>query len=763
MKEKNVIKSFMAKSYNLGGQDLFTHSIECAKACFTKLSQENLNPHILANATIGCLFHDIGKISSYFQNKLKNIEQEEKDYFHNIISAELFHCYVKISNDNEFIHKDLLTKAIYFHHVVSEDNNHILSFDDLYNTLGDEIEIAKSFMKVLADFFNTNFNSNIKVEIMDEPSMRVLNIDCLYLPIKSLTSNNHLLGVYHNAIRSCDSLVSKGLKDFNQIFSPKIFNGDFVKPAEYDDRFYVQKEVADESTRYNFYCIDAMPSLGKSLIAILSGIRKGKRTIFCAPTNATAKNSYNTIVRELKINKLENYNVALLLTNNFIYGDENADIIVTNIDNYARPSFKSDKSIMGIEYLTSTLIIDEMHEYISNSAIMAYLVNLLRIRSLFPNSTTILMSGTINYNLLNVINDLKDIKSINVNGDYFYKYRYIPNENIGNRQFRIIFSDGITTDLTNKNTLAVVNTVAKAQEIFKNKLVDNIIHSRYFDKDLDNKESLLYKEHGKNTNSASSWVSTCIISTGLDISFDKISILWPSPDRAPQAMGRCNRWGMAKEIPTVEFAFDGFADKSECRGVDTFFDAKMASNYFIFLKENIENNSIVTYNRIMDLRKEFFEKYSKEYKKFFDSKLVNSFKSLSLIRYDKTFKIGNTDTTYISHKANLRTENMIFQFFIKVKNDKTNEYYEEPIQVDNRIIKEDFLSDRTNIENAYKLLKDNKNYFKNKKQAENLLKKGDKFFIEKLMKLSNCSNTPFPITYRYFYNENIGLYDSNSK
>lgn len=748
----NNVMEILAKKDNNKSVTLIDHCIETANTAKHLIEMLTDDKRIISLTVIAALFHDIGKAVQDFQKHLN--DSSFKEYIpHNILSAAIFAKYLAFNNDMNAYSRniEIVVKSILYHHPTQfykikeqtidysflKDNFNITNIDEanINEILNYLINVYKSYDFDIELKFN-NINRNIRPTYFNENGYAIQDCD-------------HIFFITNNVLKFADFIVSSGYSYdsyINRINSDAII---FNKPLNYDDRFEKQINMAQDLFKYKLSVFNSQTGFGKTMLGLRYLLNNNKRGYWICPRNTIAEGIYQTICKEISaLNLTSEVKVGLLLTNEWIYGDSNSDIVVTNIDNFIRPSLKADSNTFSYNMLYCNCIFDEFHEFVDDEAIMAAFITILRARNKI-NSKTLLLSATPIHDFYHEFQKNNDFK--------YLRYNYEP---ILAKKIKFIYSDNINVDdLKNQNYFISVNTVKKAQNIYTENIINNIIHARYSKTDLNDKLNLLFSEHGKNKNSKTSWVGTNIISTGIDVSFGNMIISWPTPERFIQAGGRCNRWNECLEIPIWHIVKDE-RDINEKYGVDAFSDQEIARNFYYFLTKNIKNNEIITLKDLYDYRDLFYKTYEEMFNRFFNNMVRKSFKNLAKISYEYSKNYDNDeDVKFISNKTSLRKSDDIISFFFKVKDNKTNEFINEPIQGDNRMINFNLISSNQSLDYTYKAIKKFgiTPYFKNKNSLDKLMLNYNKFFNVLINKAKN-SKTPFLIANNYYYNCEIGLF-----
>lgn len=742
------MKNIFAKS---DGTTLKAHSIEVAKKAKELAEMLTNDKEIIASTVIAALFHDIGKCTKGFQEHLLN--NTYQDYIpHNILSASIVHTHLNIKCDESKNLINNIIRSILYHHPTNFKKIGINTIDNW-----DYTDAISSIDSIMINSFIDEM-----IEIYDSYDFSLELHKKLTTSKHDITDSYFVDGNYKdvtffiisNVVKFADFLASSGNNYFDFINGKYPSNINFIKPNNYDDRFDIQMDYADKSSNHRLALFEAQTGFGKTMLGIKYLLNNGKKGYWVCPRNTIAEGLYRTITKELKALGLsDTVSVALLLTNKWIHGNRECDIIITNIDNFVRPTTRTDSNVYSFNMLYCNCIFDEFHEYVDDQALMALFNVVLKSRFKCNNSKTLLLSAT---PIMNFVKEMKNDENF-----MYYRYDYEP---LMTKKIQIKFSDKLNKDfLMQQNWLILVNTVNRAQDIYTNGYVDNIIHARFTESDLIERLETLYKEHGKNCGIPTTWVATNILSTGIDASFNNILMSQPTPERSIQAGGRCDRWGECSTIPIWCFVNDD-TDFVEKRGIDVFTDRIFASKFYDFLTATFKDGEVITMRDMYNARISFYDKENEYYNKLFKETLKNSIKNLRKLTYEYSSKNNDETVKYISKKPSLRNNGDTISFFFKVKDDVTGNFIDEIMQGDNRVLDETILKKEKSIDYIFESIKNAgvTPYFKNIKQMENLYENRTLFW-DVVYNKAVCSETPLLIGNNYYYNKKIGLYKKNNK
>lgn len=160
-------------------------------------------------------------------------------------------------------------------------------------------------------------------------------------------------------------------------------------------------------------------------------------------------------------------------------------------------------------------------------------------------------------------------------------------------------------EMSQGKMIVVFNTVERAIENFqalkgKTKAVPILLHSRFFDKDREQKERMVEKLFGQESGGRAILIATQVIEVGLDISCDLMLSELSPVDSLIQRAGRCARWGGEGKIVVFGIPHHAPYDKSI---IDL--------TYQSMIKINGERLTWEIEKKMVDeVLGDFFEKYS---------------------------------------------------------------------------------------------------------------------------------------------------------
>jgi len=601
---------------------------------------------------LSTIYHDLGKINSYFQSKIK--KQPIKlniNYPHNFLSTFFINKNL-ITNFLDEESYQIIFYIVAFHHE-REMNTLNINKQNIKTILSDlSINLKKINLNTtldnellfdLKEIFKNNYYDIIKLISNELEAIKILQ------DIKNIQNGNF---IYRNINTEIDKKNLKLLGLFLRLdhsSSAKInVEENYINKSQiildYISKLTTNKWQLD---CYNPKLVDknllilASTGLGKTEAAlILSGNYK---IFYTLPTTSTVdaiykrfiqyfninnvgilhNNSYNTIEYILQSNKnnkaihTDEYDINLYLEYN-LSKNLSKHITVSTVDQI----FTSYLKYYGYQKIYSTLsysklIIDEIQAY--SPLILAIILNTLKeINNL--GGKYIILTATLPKFLQNYLSFDKQIK-------------YIPN--IAKHKIKIINAQIIEDNQVNpeilnkilskkyKKILIICNTVSKAQEIYYKlaqnehikKEVNNIIllHSRFIKLDRTKKEEIILNKDFQGI-----LISTQVVEVSLDIDFDILFTELAPLEVIIQRAGRILRkykFNLDKTIDTENIII--FTQNPSGKGV--IYETELLNNTLDILKE-LKNNTLLSEELKIKLIEDYYDinnlKYTHYYQKF---------------------------------------------------------------------------------------------------------------------------------------------------
>jgi CRISPR-associated endonuclease Cas3-HD len=703
-----MVEKFLAKSVMNGGGLLIDHSK--AVTNFAVFVFENIiNPNIVDttdisyddiknSVIIASAMHDIGKCYDKVQEYLKCPKQKKGFYMASDDEIE------PINKKKETITHNVLSWAYLKQHMTKNDAvlsailNHHVVYDYLsdysatsLNALIEENECSPAFEEffgVMSQYIKETFGCNIEMKETDD-NCYIKDVLITYDMAKVDTNSfeqNSLFTIIRSILIYADRMVSGHFNDtdkfinYDNNFMKSILdssvmvndmpvdnvntlkddNGNFVYSQE---RLKGQNELLDVINSSNNYIVGASAGYGKTLVGIRWAMNSKKKVLWVVPRNVIARGTYLSVISEIeKMGYSNQLSVGLLLSGYYEEGDENSDIIVTNIDNFLASMVKNGEAHHLINLLNSNVIFDEYHEFLSEAPLFSAFISIVYTRTHFTDSRTILLSAT----------PLRFDKIFWNDGEEYVKF-INPTPFNGEMGVNISFNVYSTVREVNcetKDSFVICNTVNQAQQCFESNGSDDkiLIHSRFTKTDRNSIEDKIYSFHDKNSDIScrNTVVGTNIIGVGLDVSAKSIYDFVISPENTIQrGCGRGGRFAEKEYNNEINYHVCILSnDTATKRLTSRMYDSNLHSKW-VGLLENYDGKKI-TKNELYKLYYQFYEDNEKEafklWMNFFkqscdDLKRLKPFSSKKKKEKDEKVKLstgigfrGNVENIFVTAK-----------------------------------------------------------------------------------------------------------------
>lgn len=527
----------------------------------------------LRDELIACAaMHDIGKCSKSFQEFIKNerngnktyddgLEKNDKLITHNVIGWAYLDNYTDFGEEvkSAVLHHhvvldymfDLTAKQIIGEREIKDSLNAMHEFFDemaAYCKEAFDVEIKRTDKKksntIVNNVFIYNDFSGDDDDLLDD-----LDDNAKYILLRSIIifadravsghpeSTKDFIDYDEDSMgRLLHKMISKPSLPDDNVSELKNKSGEFVYNQE---RLKTQNDLLTDILKQNNSIVSASAGFGKTLVGLRWILANKSKTLWVVPRNVIANGTYQSLKSELETMQMENeVSIALLLHSEYIEGDEKADIIVTNIDNFLSPMVKNNQSHKLIQEIGGNVIFDEYHEFMSDCPLYSAFIGLLYTRTMFTKTKTLLLSATpLRFDkAFGMDNNIAFLKAAPFNGDMKVNVKVQEMENV--------------TDLKAdwEDTFIFTNTVRQAQNIYShlNKNSDNILmHARFPKQRRIDIENNVYNRHGKDSVIAerNTVVSTNILGVGIDASAKSSYDFAVSPeDTIQRGCGRTGRF-----------------------------------------------------------------------------------------------------------------------------------------------------------------------------------------------------------------------------
>lgn len=576
------------------------------------------------------LLHDIGKLTTQFQLVLLGKRKSTKyKYTHNEIGWAFLSQYLSPN----FPNKDIILNIVHWHHGIYSKQN---SSNDLSILGGLEEQSLSNMLNYLEEIVGVH---NV-CEPLDTPETS----PSFYPEIKKDNISANELQLCRNIVISADRLSStKGNIDdlvdqyLNREIKDITIGGGIYKES---DRFKTQKAISEECLGSKISIPKAPAGFGKTVLGLLWALSQKRKALWVLPRNSISYSLYESVLKELKNLGLENISVQLILSgeiknnNDDSKGLYEADLIITNIDNFLSPDFKNSVMDSSGLLLGCSVIFDEFHELVTESALMSLFVLIMKSRFLLTNSKTLLLSATPikidflwNYGRPNEINILPNLKE-------HYKAPH-------NKKYLIKVLKSLPDINNNQNTLVIKNTINSAQEQMKTGRYGCLIHSNFTEDHKRDKIKHIIKNYGKKSElnkNKENIISTHVIQASMDISFSKLYENVLSPETSLQRIGRINRWGNLDDGCEINIIRSDSPSQSETMIGRVLYNNDLSLLWYNFIGN--EDGKLLTLDEIYVLYNKFSEINERAIKRFVAKRYSSSLKRLYDI-YPIRFKETN--------------------------------------------------------------------------------------------------------------------------
>lgn len=558
---------------NSKGQSLKNHLIAVSKIAEILADRLLIKPNdnIKEACRLGGLLHDVGKVDPEFRQYLSEVVSDptgihsKPKYFHNEVSLAIFD-YLERNNFNITNLKisNLIRNSIYLHHPERNDKEITEpSQIEIAPFIDDIIELLNDVgLNVSREHFEESPSSKFPTFLhKTNPSDRILDQNYTKFFVLSVVNQADLI-VSSLSQEQLDKLVEYGNYE-------SAIKAEFWNPFEIDlsasyvgidtSRMVKQKDIASESLKYQTTQVNAPAGFGKTLVMLFRILQSGKRTYIVCPRNFIAENVYKEIKELLGIFGIK-MDLELYYGSNRVDSNENnasekfeSQIVITNIDSYAKTFNHPEMYYRSNQVATSDLIIDEYDELISDSPMFALTVEILKMRHFYiRDGKTLLLSATHARFSDMISNDVVHLPS---KGEHYPAAHKMP--------YELKYTDREPVSVL-EGEVCIWNSIKNVQAFAEMNHLKHILHSYYIKPDMDRIKSNVLQVFGKHGevfgNNNEKMVASRIMQASLNISFRQMVESLMSPEATIQRLGRTNRFG---EYTVATFSSFYTSDKGE--------------------------------------------------------------------------------------------------------------------------------------------------------------------------------------------------------
>jgi CRISPR-associated endonuclease/helicase Cas3 len=614
--------------------NLITELDRLKKLYLSELKNLSLDESFFKALEIACLFHDLGKLSSQFQCKIKKILKEKcilpnnltKEIPHNYLSgAFLYEKRKDIKNKGLKKYFKLIFYSVTFHHnrgiEFNEDYYKEIIVKDLSKNL-DKLEWLKEF-----GFEFTKLGEN-ETKASYNKIFEFYNNQHETEKIKKETKFILLKGLLHRLDHSASAKIKveedriENLREklIEKLKEKENFTG--LKPFQERAKEYENKSILQVASTGMGKTEFAINWIGDSKAFYTLPIRVSVNAMYDRFTNYFGKNKVGLLHSDAifyGIDKYEQVEEILSIEEHIIRTQATRHLSMPITITTADQLFTATLKYPGYEKIYSTLaysklVVDEPQSY-SPDTLAIIIKGLQEISNI--GGKFCFMSATIHPFVEEYLKDYCEV---------------LPPEFDKEKKHKIKLLDKSIEELKDvildiykkrKKILIIVNTVRKSQELYqqlKEEYEDlniKLLHSLFIQRDRKKKESEIQQDFKKGEPVI--WITTQLVEASLDIDYNVLFTEIATLDALIQRMGRVYRRNgrtiTDKDEPNIYIALANPSDKGKIYNKEIVEITKEALNSY--------NGKILTEEIKQSLMNEVFNKEkienTKFYKKFKDN------------------------------------------------------------------------------------------------------------------------------------------------
>ena len=574
---------------------------------FKSSIEKEINIYLICSA----LLHDIGKVSSSFQNYIKSKKAKNDNLadipmdteasrpksfngpFHNEISWAYIANFISFENN---MTKDTVRHSVYWHHPANwfdkEDKlrfeNSKILFEKVEKNLKENVPelltniyefVRHLFNSFFSDYYTDSFQNKYGLKKPDQNSIESIQYPDFFSHKIDQVAYNAKQQLCLNLLLESDRTVSSWkpeelknfLKDWKnyKTFSQKIEKFPISENLESNTKSKEQYNLAHKMANKKLSVCGVDPAGGKTSVSLywwhecnneyplmIALPKQNQVTGLFESLKSDCKRVYGNKKINMEAvfngkrqdNNWEDNNWKPQNSNDLLISDIN--ILV--FDRFLSPYYKRSQFSEFLKMLKSHLILDEFHEFKALPKMIPSLKEILTIRDWLDSGVkTLMLSGTPEPSLL---------KLLCVQGSNIFKRTELSPRD--DHKFKI-FIQKKTLEKTQQfcpDCLYSFLRVESCQNIFssffkKNRDKVKMIHSYFTVSDKKELLKEILREHGKDQNTATSdksVITSKMLQSSYNLSFNKAVVELSQPYMDCQTAGRINRF---ENKPNAEMCF----------------------------------------------------------------------------------------------------------------------------------------------------------------------------------------------------------------
>ena len=661
-------------------QDLIEHSKAVANIAREMALFLGLESKLVTLSFWGGLLHDIGKAIPGFQAFLNSEAVDEY--------SESFPLHHEISwaYAGSKTGDSRLLNVIYWTHgrPIHEDGGSYSDRDEILSRLTEKDQNALEELwgvlgEGLTDIEPMDPCATPDMYVSDGTGNKNTNSELLIVRSCIISADRYVAHVLN--AEECSGVAEGNTKGIVESIVAGGIKGDIIScPEGYDPvRYDIQNECAKISQDSRTVVVRAPAGMGKTMIGVLWGLKRGRRVVWVCPRNVVAGAVYKNIITEIKALGLA-CKVELFLTGqrkecNFeppmIVDDKteefDSDIVVTNIDSVLSPMVGNNATWRLFLTFGADIVLDEFHEFVSDAPMFAAFVIYMRARNrVASNCSTLLLSAT-PMNLQHLWDTTDRPTKVLPDSNSHYPPAH-------GKSYEISFSEGMPNPVG--GALSLYNSVANAQEEYMKGHYDLLVHSKYTDADRKKVEDNLYSLFGKGGNGVESGKNVSaapVVQAAMDVSFKQLGDSLCSPESTLQRIGRVCRWGELDGAGITFVDIDLYDNRSEAGAIQALYDRDLRGKWIEFIKGSLAGKSSVILSDMYLIYNAFYKVHAKilleylraQYKRGLEGSPKN--KELGLVSFFpvRIPKVDDPSEKVLTGHRNLRNPTGSYFFSVK--------------------------------------------------------------------------------------------------